>query len=193
MLKNNVTASKINKSAKFAELSDKNLDSSINEFKLNRKDATDTSHVKFSRAETHVPKLGIADALVYNADTGCTDTMVKIQPSLESSSIIPRTPIYMADNTIINTTVIEPIVPPVPIPSIPGLTVPGILENLLSIGQLAYNRVTSVFTKDKIDFHKSPRMINGIKLGDGKRENKKYMVQPSTALPASTYPANLLT
>lgn len=36
-------------------------------------------------------------------------------------------------------------------------------------------------------------VITGVKLGGGKRENKKYMVRPSTTLPESSSSANLLT
>lgn len=130
---------------------------------------------------------------IYNADTGCTDTMVKSKASLESSFQISPTPIYMANNTTIKATAIGPIRPPISLPPIPALVLPGLAENLLSVDQLSDNGVTSVFTKDRVQFFKSPVHISGVKLGEGKRVNKKYFVQPITANHASTYSASLLT
>lgn len=193
-LKNNLKSTKTSKSAKVAQLSDSDTDSSLDEIPNPKKKASSAaSRVKFSRAATHQPKSGFTDAFTYNADTGCTDTMVTSTTSLKSSTKIPKTPIYMADDTIINATSIGPIVPPIPIPSIPGLVVPGLAENLLSIGQLADHDVTSVFTKEGVEFYKSPVDIAGVKLGEGSRVNKKYMVRPITALHTSTLPASLLT
>lgn len=118
--------------------------------------------------------------------------MVTSGDSLESSTPINPTPIYMADNSSIKATAVGPILPPIPLPSIPGLVVPGLAKNLLSIGQLADHSVTSVFTKDKVEFFKDTVEIEGKRLDEGRRINMKYMVRPITASPTSTSPASLL-
>lgn len=99
----------------------------------------------------------------------------------------------MADNTSIDVTAVGPIKPPIAIPLVDGLVVPGLAENLLSIGHLADNGVTSVFGKNKVEFFKSPVVVSGGKLGEGQCINRKYLGRPLTALSVSTSPASLLT
>lgn len=99
----------------------------------------------------------------------------------------------MANNTAKNATAVGPIKPPIPIYSIPGLIVSGLAEKLLSIGKLANHGFTSVFGKDKVEFYQTPPTINGVKLGEGLKINKKYLVHPLTASPAPKSPASLLT
>lgn len=119
--------------------------------------------------------------------------MVKYEVILEFSSAISSTTICMADDTTIKATSIGPIKCPIPLASVPGLLVPGLAENLLSISQLADQRVVSVFNKDKVEFYKSPLKIVVAKIGEGQHINCKYLVRPLTAFPASTSPASLLT
>ena len=94
---------------------------------------------------------------------------------------------------VIKAEAMRPMKMPASLPFMPGLVVPGLAENLLLIGQLADRGVTSVFTKDKVEFYKSPVTLHGEKCGEGQRINRKYLVRPLTALSASTSPASLLT
>lgn len=181
------------KSAKVAHTSDTASDSSINEEVSTKHPSADKSRIKFSRAAKLSSNNMTAESLVYNADTGCTDSLVKSDASLKSSTPITPTTIYMADDTTIKATSIGPIKCPIPLPSVPGLVVPGLAENLLSIGQLADHGVVSVFDKDKVVFYESPLEIIGKKTGEGLRINRKYLVRPLTALSTSTSPASLLT
>lgn len=178
------------KPANVAQLSDSDTDSSDDSKPAGKH--VSTGRVKFSRAARKLAKPS-SDHLSYNADTGCTDTMVTSPASLQTSADISPTPIYLADDSSIHATAAGPIRPPIPIPSIQGLVVPGLAENLLSIGQLADNGVTSVFTKDKVEFFKTPSAVSGVKLGEGPQLNKKYMERPMTSFPPSTSPTSLLT
>lgn len=191
-LKQSIKTSKSSKSAKVAQLSDSDTDSSIDAIQTSKKTAN-SSCIRFSRLAKQTQVRHSSDDFIYNADTGCTDTLVKNGASLGSSSKIEPTPIYMADDTSIDAIAAGPIKPPIPIPAITGLVVPGLAENLLSIGQLADNGVTSIFKKDTVEFYKSPITVNGTKLGEGRRINRKYLVRPLTALSTSTSPASLLT
>lgn len=137
------------KSAKIAQLSDCELQSS-DDGKPSAKQAL-SSRVKFSRSAKSFTYAS-SDHVTYNADTGCTDTLVMSHDSVKASSPIPPTPIYMADDNSIKATAIGPIQPPITLPPVPGLVALGLAENLLSIGQLADNGVTSIFTKNKVKF-----------------------------------------
>lgn len=78
--------------------------------------------------------LNPATNMMYIANTGCTDTMLKSQHSLISVTVIPPTPIFMENNSSIEATGIGPIRPPIPLPELPDLLVPGNAESLLLIG-----------------------------------------------------------
>lgn len=192
-LKNQMKNSKLAKSAKVAQVTDSDSDDSIMDISSAKATSTSRNRVKFSRMAATNNQSNTLNSLVYNADTGCTDTLVKDASSLLSSKPIPPTSIYLADDTTIKAKAVGPIKLPISLPSVPGLVVPGLAENLLSIGQLADNGVTSIFTKDKVEFYESKLDIKGVKLGEGHRVNRKYLVRPLTALATSTSPASLLT
>lgn len=191
-LKKSLKLSSQSKSAKVAYVSESDSDTSVTDVKSSRVAST-SGTVKYSRKALIHQDTTNAGCLVYNADTGCTDTMVTSTKCLSSSKTISPVPIYLADDTSIKATAVGPIKAPIQLPPIPGLVVEGLAENLLSIGQLADHGVTSVFGKGKVEFFKSPLEVNGTKLGEGLRVNKKYLVRPLTASPASTSPASLLT
>lgn len=188
-LKHSIKSSKTSKSAKSAYISKSDSEGSINGVKVK----AGSAQIKFSRAATKSKINTMNDAFVYNADTGCTVTLVMSSDSLKMTSKISPTPIFLADDLTIEATAIGPIRPPIPIPSIPGLVVPGLAENLLSIGQLADNGVTSIFSKDIVEFYESTVKLPGVKLGEGRRVSRKYLVRPLTAMSTSTSPASLLT
>lgn len=190
-LKQLLKSSKLTKSAKVAHLSESDSDSSVTDVKSSRA-ASSSQAVRFSRKASSNHNSDHSSQLVYNADTGCTDTLVTSSASLQSSRTIPAIPIYMADDTTIDATAVGPIKTPISLTPIPGLVVPGLAENLLSIGQLADHGVTSVFGKDKVKFYQTPVAIDGKKIGEGLRVNQKYLVRPLSASPTSTSPASLL-
>lgn len=192
-LKKSMKSSSISKSAKIAQLSESDSDESLDVVSTAKTVSTSSNRIKFSQMAAIDARINSSDALLYNADTGCTDTLVKDHTSLKSSTSIQPTPIYMADNTTILAKAIGPVCLPIPLPAVPGLVVPGLAENLLSIGQLADHGVTSIFSKDKVEFYNSSLNITGVKLGEGSRVNRKYLVRPMTALTASISPASLLT
>ena len=190
MMKN----SKLTKSAKIAQVSDSESEDSLNGASTTKTATTLLiNRVKFSRMSATKHHHRTYDHLVFNADTGCTNSLVKSGSSLVSHAPISPTSIFMADDSVIKADSAGPMKLPIPLPSMPGLVVPGLAENLLSIGQLADHGVTSVFTKDKVEFYKSPVTLDGMKLGEGHRISRKYLVRPLTALAASTSPASLLT
>lgn len=105
---------------------------------------------------------------------------------------IPPTPIHLADDSSIDATSKGTVKNNRDMPPIKGLVVPTLTENLLSAGQLADNGVVTLFSKSKVEFFRSLVTIEGVKVGEGRRENHKYMVWPPTSSPCS-YSASLLT
>lgn len=192
-LKNQMKRSGLTKLAKSAHVSDSDSDESLQDITAAKAKSSSSNRVKFSRMAATTHKTTVSDALVYNADTGCTDTLVKDASSLNSCKSIPSTPIYLADDTSIKAKAIGPVKLPINLPSVPGLLVPGLAENLLSIGQLADSGVTSICSKEKVEFYQSDLEVIGKKLGEGQRINRKYLVRPLTSLTTSTSPASLLT
>lgn len=192
-LKKSIKNSSAAKSAKIAQLSESDTDDSLEDIPSAKTATSSSRRIKFSRMAATKATSTSVDALVYNADTGCTDTLVKDSSSLKSTSAITPTPIFMADDSSILAEAKGPIKLPIPLPAVTGLVVPGLAENLLSIGQLADDGITSIFSKDKVEFYNSLLSIKGVKLGEGNRVNRKYLVRPITALPTSTSPASLLT
>lgn len=75
-LKRTIKHSSTQKSAKAAHLSDSDTDSSVAEIEQSRA-ASSSKTIKFSRKASDRHINGPNHHLVYNADTGCTDTLVK--------------------------------------------------------------------------------------------------------------------
>lgn len=173
---------KSSKAAKVA-VSDLDTNNSDNSKPSSKTARASSGCVKLSRAARKLTT-SQSHLFVYNADTGCTNTLMTSSHSLKHSSPIPHTPIFMADDTTIKATEVGPIHSPISIPSIPGLVVPGLTENLLSIGQLGDHGVTSVLTNYKVEFFQSPITVNGTKLGEGHcvKKNTWYNHSPSLLL-----------
>lgn len=91
-LEQSIKGSKYSKSAKVAQLSDLDSDSSIDEVKKVKKTAN-SSRVKFAKLAKRMKNTSTTDNFVYNADTGCTDTLVKSSASLESTAKIAPMPV----------------------------------------------------------------------------------------------------
>lgn len=129
---------------------------------------------------------------MYNVDSGTTNTLVCSTTSVEKPSTIAPTSIHLADDSLINATSIGTVKTHLNLPPIQGLVVPTLTENLLSVGQLADNGVFTLFGKNKVEFFEGPVNVEGVKVGEGLRENRKYMVRPPTTSKYSSS-ASLLT
>lgn len=159
---------KITKSAKVAHVSDTESDESLHNLSSAKATtASSLNRIKFSRMDVTKQEHRSPSDQVYNADTGCTDSLINSASNLQSHKTITPTSIFMADDSVIKADAFGPMKLPIALPSMPGLVVPGLAENLLSIGQLANHGVTSVFTKDKVKFYESSVNLDGVKLGEG--------------------------
>lgn len=114
-LKLSLKSPRSSKSAKVAVILDSELESSDHATPVAKLATKATGCVKFSRAARKTSPSS-SHPFVYNADTGCTDTLVASDVSLKHSSSIQPTLIFMADDTSIEATAVGPIHPPIAIP-----------------------------------------------------------------------------
>lgn len=176
-LKTMMKNSKLTKSAKISQLSDSESEDSLNDVSVAKTTSASSNQIKFSRMAATINEHKSLKDLVYNADTGCTDSLVRSTSNLQYQKLIPPTSIFLADDSTIKADARGHMKLPISLPSMPGLVAPGLAETLLSIGQLADHGMMSVFTQDKAKFYKSSIALKGSKLGEGHCINRKYLVQ----------------
>lgn len=176
-----------NKATRAKDFSSSDSDSSTEDDKR----ASKASKIRFAKAASQTSST--TSGVVFNADSGCTDTMVNSSTLLQNSHSLKHCPIQLANDSVIQATREGDTVLPFGRSTIPGLLVPNLSENLLSIGQLADHDIQSVFTKDGVCFYKGDVNIDGELVGRGTRSGGKYLVRaPATCLSTSSG-QNLLT